>query len=475
MRNCVHFLILFTSVSSLVAQSPGVDAPANSQASKSQGATPKTPADSLPAVQKGKSNSIQDVIDNHVEGEALSEADLQTVVEKWTSWDDWTKQNDPKVEDLRPSETITNFGPALCAAKANLCLFREGLYAIHIVGAERVDSGTTYKFIVKSSVWYLYRPNQKHSQLKRVSAVDGKFPAIVGSPSGILVSLIVLKNPSCGIHLPKVGEKPDPSHFDCANGVSIKYDVVLSEKSAANVTALTSLVNAVLGVGKSSLSASGPFAVTEFLPPLFVASASVYQLDKKMPRAPFDWTITANINGPGNGNNGDCSNLTSTGKCSYTRTVSIDSPQYWNIGINLTLHGPRENKYALSSSNIVTQSHTIHSPFFAAFDFSPWSQEGWRPYFQAGVPLSGAAFHLPFISLAEPLPFTKKWLQLSVYGSVVFMKQTFPKTLAVGQTSNTAAFNSNLVTDRAIKPIFGIEVPVSSIVSKIKSSVGAGK
>jgi hypothetical protein len=45
----------------------------------------------------------------------------------------------------------------------------------------------------------------------------------------------------------------------------------------------------------------------------------------------------------------------------------------------------------------------------------------------------------------------KKWIPLSVYGGVGFMKQTFPKILAVGATSNTAAFNADLMSDWAVK------------------------
>jgi hypothetical protein len=97
------------------------------------------------------------------------------------------------------------------------------------------------------------------------------------------------------------------------------------------------------------------------------------------------------------------------------------------------------------------------------------------PYLQIGVPLSGSAFHMPYFGLAQPLPFTKKWLPISAYGGIVLMKQTFPKTIGVGQTTTTAAFNSDLETDWPIKAVFGIEVPVSSISNKVKSSVGAGK
>jgi hypothetical protein len=428
------------------------------------------PSDSAAVVQRGRTDSIQDQIGDGVEGDTLPRTDLQALVEKWTNWSEWNKTDPAKrtVGDLRALDTIETFGDPLCKAKTDkikLCAFTAGFYVIHIIGAEGTAKDP-YSVKVASSVWYLYESHlQKPKQvvLKRVVAVDGKFPDIFNVRTGILIALQILHQPSC-------------SAFDasCANDVSAKYDLTVTQKTAANTAALTGLINGLLGTVKPSAGRVPNVASVVVLPPEYVATASVYGLGQGAPRPPFDWKITANVTGSPTGN-GSCSNLTKSTNCSFTHTLSVVGPQYWNVGIDITPRGPRENKYALSSSNIVTQSHTIHSPLFVALDFSPWAQWGYRPYFQAGIPLSGAAFHLPFVSMAEPLPFTKKWLQISVYCGVVFMQQTFPRTLAVGVTTNTAAFNADLVTDRALKPLFGIEVPVSSIISKVKSSVGTGK
>jgi hypothetical protein len=467
-------------------QTPPKEAPAKStppRETDQDGSSPKNGASSLPSdspavVQRGKTNSIQDLI-NDVEGETLPRTDLQGLVKEWTNWSEWDKTDPDKrrVEDLQALDTIKTFGDPLCKAKTektDLCAFKAGFILIHIIGAERTPPPAEEKIAVKSSAWYLYKPYKpkpKQSALKRVVAVDGKFPDILNIETGILISLQVLKAPRCGLHVDKEGEK-NPPPYDCDN-FSVKYDLAVTQKTAANVAALTDLINGILGVGKSNVGSGGATAETVVLPPKYVATASVYELAKGTPRPPFDWTITAHVTSYIAGN-GNCSNLGASTSCTFTRTVSVAAPQYWNVGINITPRGPRENKYALSSSNIVTQSHTIHSPLFAALDFSPWAQRGYLPYFQAGIPLSGAAFHLPFVSLAEPLPLTRRWLQISIYGGVVFMQQTFPKALAIGATSNTAAFNADLVTDRALKPLFGIEVPVSSIISKVKSSVGGG-
>jgi hypothetical protein len=64
---------------------------------------------------------------------------------------------------------------------------------------------------------------------------------------------------------------------------------------------------------------------------------------------------------------------------------------------------------------------------------------------------------------------------MSVYAGVAFMKQTKLNSLPVGSTSNVKVFTAAQQVDWAKKPLFGIEVPVSSIIGKVKSSVGSGK
>jgi hypothetical protein len=71
----------------------------------------------------------------------------------------------------------------------------------------------------------------------------------------------------------------------------------------------------------------------------------------------------------------------------------------------------------------------------------------------------------PILGLGKIFP-----VSFSIYGGVGFMEQTFPTTLAVGQTATTAAFISNLVTDRALKGVYGIEVPLGAIISKVKGA-----
>jgi len=253
---------------------------------------------------------------------------------------------------------------------------------------------------------------------------------------------------------------------------SLTYTVAISKRIPANITALGALFSAITGASGAKAQTAvvpiGPAAV-----PVLLAQSLAAQIDSTNTPAPFAWAFTMNALGAGAGAGGDCTHLTTTAKCSVTQTFTSLDAEYWNIGINISPHGPRENKYAQSSTGTITQTHTFHSPLYAVVDINlfarVWSMSK-GPYFQTGLPLSGSAFHLPYVGIAQPIPVLQKLFPIpfSVYGGVGFMEQTFPRTLSIGQTVSTSAFTSDLTTDRAVKAVWGIEVPLGSIVSKIK-------
>jgi len=250
----------------------------------------------------------------------------------------------------------------------------------------------------------------------------------------------------------------------------LTYSVTITKTTPANYAALGLLFTAVTG-------ASGAKAVSKLVPvaQVLVAQSLSGSIDSSKTPAPFAWAFTMTAVGAGAGPGGDCSHLTAAAKCTVTQSFTSLEAEYWNIGINIIPYGPRENKYSQSSTGTISQSHTLHSPLYAVVDINPFAHV-WSmlkgPYLQAGLPLSGAAFHLPYVGLAQPVPGLSRIfpVSFSVYGGVVFMKQTFPKTLAIGQTVSTSAFNADLTTDRAVKPLWGIEVPIGAIASKIKGA-----
>jgi|GEM_PF-6400867 hypothetical protein len=364
------------------------------------------------------------------------------------------------------------------------------LYVLHVTDwSDETKRNENPGFDLRSSVWYVYRYTGK--QFEVIPANREKLPPIYEKSNVILLSISRI-NVVAGSGM---------------GAPSIEYAAAAIGRTASNIAALEALGSAVLNVTPSKDKG----LMAEVIQPTYNYSVQSFSVSAKPLNAPFDVTFTATAK-PANAKAGQdansassaqganttdkgqdtqgsgiasaasnvayCSPLSDDGKCKFSRTFTVESRQYWNVGVNIVARGPRENKYALSSSEVVTQTHTLHAPIIAALDVSPWAYKlpmDKYPYIQVGVPLSGAAFHMPYFGLAQPLPYIKKWFPISAYGGVVLMKQTFPKTIRVGQTTTTAAFNSDLTTDWPVKAVYGIEVPVSSIINKVKSNVGSGK
>ncbi len=402
-----------------------------------------------------------------------------------------------------PYESFPNFDSL--DTKKTIPLSEANLYVIHITDWEEdtEDKDADPKIDFLTSGWYVYRYAGEGRGFKIVKPNNESLPPIYGMTNAVLLSVS---------RISVVAGSKTEAPF-------IQYSAIPTERTASNIAAVEALGNAVLSITSSGAGGSEVKLGVQPAPRHYNYRVLALPVSAKVLHAPFDVTFTAtatetatakpansrddrnsNPAGPAldanpsskdknpQGSGGasasapaktaDCSPLTDNGKCYFSRTFTVDSRQYWNVGINIVVRGPRENKYALSSSNVVTQTHTLHAPLVASFDLSPWAYKlpmDKYPFIQVGVPLSGAAFHMPYFGLAQPLSFTSKWLAVSAYGGVVLMKQSFPKTIKVGQTTTTAAFNSDLETDWPVKAVYGIEVPVSSIVGKVKSSVGAGK
>jgi hypothetical protein len=110
---------------------------------------------------------------------------------------------------------------------------------------------------------------------------------------------------------------------------------------------------------------------------------------------------------------------------------------------------------------------------YGFFDFYPffwrWPKNDLFPHVAAGIPLSGQPLHRPFVGFSEPIPWLQKstTFPISVFGGVVFMRERYPSTLAVGAAADSATFNNNLTTHWVRKALFGVDLPLTKLVSKI--------
>ena len=395
------------------------------------------------------------------------------------SWSNWDAHETEQF--LRPSDqSIKSFGGLLPSETPT----EKNIIVLHIVESEEVptnpaDLGKGSTIDLKQSNWFFFRYGAKekayHQILKRAKVKAGQrnpdlpdagtLPDIYGVENGYLISV-------SRMHVYAGHLLEEPSTAPAAP--SLSYTIVPTVKTAANIAAIQALLGGVTGVTFSSGLGVAPAAPVIRI---YNYSFSIAQISNKALTPPYSVAFTATPASTIDGDSGDCHNITKKTSCTLTQTVSVNDVEHWNVGINIVAWGPRENKYDLTKDNALEQTHTRHSALYAVVDVSPWASVcpmNKCPYLQAGVPLSGATFHVPYVGMAQPLPFFK-WLPISAYGGVAFMRQTHPKTLAIGATTDQTTLNNDLTTDWPVKALYGIEVPVSSIIKSVKSSIGSSK
>jgi hypothetical protein len=167
----------------------------------------------------------------------------------------------------------------------------------------------------------------------------------------------------------------------------------------------------------------------------------------------------------------DCSSLTAKNNCTVSRTLTSLDKEWWDISLAVPIPGVRESKYSISSGALLSKP-TTHTDLYALFDIYPWAKwvtkDSAAPHLSLGLPVTGQTFYRPAFGLSENLT---GWnflgrsfpVPMSFFAGVAYMKTT-----SVQGTPTTAAqLAVDSTTKRVLKPIFGIEVPVSALISKV--------
>jgi hypothetical protein len=171
----------------------------------------------------------------------------------------------------------------------------------------------------------------------------------------------------------------------------------------------------------------------------------------------------------------DCSSVASTG-CSTTRTIRAYDREWWDLGLGLSVPGVLEPQYLNSGGKIKLTGDTRHTDVYGFANFFPFAAEGnktsYFPSLVAGIPVTGQVFYRPFFGLSENVT---GWhilqshafpIQINFLAGVVFMNQEFEFTSPQGI--------SQIDHTRIWKPMFGLELPVSALASKITGLGGGG-
>lgn len=327
-------------------------------------------------------------------------------------------------------------------------------------------------YILVSSDWYVYEIIGSN-KLKQTGFKGTGDPLIYGKKRAITIAIDTFSP----------GKK--------GNLVST-YNTSVTEGTPENRQDLGQLVGALLGVSGAQAQAQAGTQVTTC--GLFVG-ARVQEGTKKLP---FDLTVAvATTDATGNKSNNqssnqnaspgtaNCSGDSNSTPCAMTRTFTSVDREWWDVSIGVTIPGVRESQYSIVSSALQI-SATRHVDLYGMFDFFPAAaylpKESWFPHVNVGLPVTSKSLYRPYIGLSENLTgwthFQKDLglpVAMNFFAGVVWMK-----TQVVNDNPTTSAqLTMDTSNKRVWKAVFGIEVPVSSIASKIgkgsKSSSGGGK
>ncbi len=171
----------------------------------------------------------------------------------------------------------------------------------------------------------------------------------------------------------------------------------------------------------------------------------------------------------------DCVSVSTSKGCTLKRTISAPDKEYWDLGMGIGIPGVREPNYTPSNPAVQLGS-TRHGDVYAFVNFFPFAtwagKNSYVPGVAIGIPVTGKVFYRPFFGVSESvtsvrilkdhLPF-----QVNFLGGVVYLNQA----VVVGDGSG----GLKIAHARVCKPMYGVEVPLGNLISKISSVGGSSK
>ena len=316
---------------------------------------------------------------------------------------------------------------------------------------------------LKQSFWHFFvvRKTRKSANpvcnLQEVHQPGGKTPEIY-APSHVFFLGIDLLDPNSSLPV-----------------ATPTYSVTTSATQPQTQSDLSALINAITSAG------GGPAGLLALNPglPGPAATTAGYQIGlafhEVLPTEPPPFAINVSYfaNGTVGATIGNISNCYNS-SCSYTRSFPVDDKEYWDVSLGLAIPGPYEAVYKSGTSGTPSSSLKRHTDAYAFLDLYPFAytapKASWWPHVNAGVPITSQSLHRPYVGISEGIQkIVKTPIPINVFVGTVFMKQQL--FTGIGPT--------RLASDWATKSLFGVEVPISGITSKLSpkssKSTSAGK
>lgn len=276
-----------------------------------------------------------------------------------------------------------------------------------------------------------------------------------------------LATPSGDLHFCEATEQQD--HFDWSSGLGgitstykrIRYEAAVVKRSPANVQNLKAILGLLLpGAHVKDLTClnlnaddilwgAGRIDNIGLPSDISIAGYSVENVDKPVQEA-------------------DRSRL------QIGTTGSYDDEQlyWWDASIGIPVHKIKDLKYS-DSDNTVTATQVDQQSAYAMFNLmihpvdlsSP--KDNWWPRILVGFPLASSPWDKLFAGGAIGLPW-KPFQNFQFFAGATFLRSTTPATLSVGQTASNALLQNDLRIKMTPKLTVGINVPVKSVIDKLK-------
>ena len=339
-------------------------------------------------------------------------------------------------------------------------LAKHGTYIFHVTRWHGLGAKSSAPYALLSSGWYIYREDLHSKALVRTSPDQLDTPTLYASKPLVFVALQVSDDRS-------------------ANAVTVTYKSSITPGKAANVQDLSSLVNALLGITAPSAAKEGTESCS--------VKAAVLCEDASV-RLPYDLNIAGTAGVPDDKGkikeasgsqsssqtigNVDCPALSAGDACAFKRTFTNLDREWWDVSVGVTTPGVKESQFSVTNSALQTRA-TTHTDLYALFDLYPFSaayrKNSKAPHFNLGLPVTGKTFYRPYFGMAENLT---DWTGLEKHGFPVslnlFVGVVYMKTSQVlGAPTTASALQTDMRSERVGKLLVGVEVPVSSIVSKL--------
>jgi hypothetical protein len=293
-----------------------------------------------------------------------------------------------------------------------------------------------------------------------------QLPDLSDSQMGTMITANDLKTPSGDLHFCEAANG-DGFTWLGPSGISstysrIRYEAAVVKRTPANVENLKTILGLLFGgvahgkdrsclnvVANDVLWGAGRIDNIGMPSDISIAGYSVKDADKPVPEADR-----------------------SSAQIGKTGSYNDEQLYWWDASIGIPVHKIKDLQYS-DSDNTVTATQVDKQSAYAMFnlmihpvDLSNPADNVW-PRILVGFPLSSSPWDKLFAGGAIGLPL-KPFRNFQFFAGATFLRTKQPASLTAGDSATSAQLQNDLKIKTTPKFTFGINVPVKSVIDKLK-------